>query len=566
MRDSPDNQSLSAPSSPTHAPQPPPRNTSNVTCKETSKQSRPQSMAVSLTDVPPFSSSSSSSSNISSSTTSSSSSNTNSKYADLRFHNDTFYPVPKPRKNLNYAEVTPSRNTTTCNQQKEVSNDPPTTQTMVDIDNPSYDVPPPPVPIRTNEDLISHSVTTTNTQHSLPQEFPPLPPKELPIRDPFAPLPPPVSDPFQQGGVQVPSYSNSGEFELNFPLIPPGDDLTLWELDNKLYANTPTSRLNTDSGYIQPDSQALYANDVISELGTFPDFGDSVDVTGSSTYEDSALVRAAILRNQKVHVDDGYCGIPILPKIKNDNMFDSDFDKQENEITLIDDSSPPNISSYEFPSELAKHPMRNLTPEPQNHQRQVSEPVDLNSMERNTKPGLYEDPPMELLNFVAKKKQKDVSPPLPPPPSYNTLFTQDLPPLPHKTPLDRSRSVDPVPRPRNHTTPIHVPPLPPPNPSKGNDPPLPIRNPQPTPRTNGQTQEPPLPPRNPTRRSASPVPPSIQLCSTPPTSRSHNRENVIQELVQSGYTRSEVVKALAVSQNNTDLALKILESFGSRGQ
>ena len=343
------------------------------------------------------------------------------------------------------------------------------------------------------------------------------------------------------------------------------DDLPLWNPGYD-FSSVPLS-----DGYLREvNSNPLYSNNTICDLGTFPEINDNLDVTGSSAYEDSSLIQAAINRGKQMRLGRSASNdIPFVTGGDNRSgysspVFDlhSDGYTEGNQITSVDSPSPtPPTDGYQFPSELDIHPVNfgsNIDSRDPDYLNDFKAQEDIiNSC--STQPDVYDEPPLGLLTFAPKQKDK---PGTPPPPSYNNIFN---PPPVHSGPPpanERSSSVEPVPRPRMNTTPTHSyqtgKTLPA---SMRNDPPLPRRN-NPA-RANGQNMEPPLPPRNPTRVTTSPSP-STGVTHTPPPQRLHQREQMILELVKLGYSRSEVVKALAIAQNSTELAKKILESFGSR--
>ena len=492
--------SLSAPSSPTHVPKPPPR-TNNLQPETPTRGSRPLSMAMlsqhnsmdpSPTPVPV-------------------NSTTRANYADLKFNNNGG-PVPLPRRNTTYAEVRKS------NKQQPDSGA---------SKKEPYDLPPP-------------------IAHNFSECLPPLPPRnEIDHLAPL-PLPPPVDD-----------------IDMQFNIARDNTTMPSWNFD---------TNSGIEDGYLHEiNSNPLYTNNIINELGTFPDLNDSLDVTGSSAYEDSSLILAAINRGKQVSSSNNNTTDPSLIVVQQQQqgnthsgysspVFDIANDTSEcDKITFVDSrsSTPPINDAYQFPSELDIHPA-NFSPVPNDRERSkdcMNNFETHNATSTSTQSDLYDEPPMGLLSFPPKPERSTT----PPPPLYSNILTETpAPPLS----VDRSVSIEPIPRPRTNTTPTHVPnkasaPLP----TIRNEPPLPPRNPL---RTNGQVMDPPVPPRNPTRVSSSPGPPGGGVVHTPPTQRIHQREQTILNLVQLGYSRSEVVKALAVAQNSADLAKKILESFGSR--
>ena len=476
-----DSQSLSAPSSPVRAPEPPPRLSHSRGGSTGSGSQRPKSMALanytvvpasSLKDPPP-----------------------EAKYADISFAYSR--PVPKPRNSsVSYSQIRLQQaKGGACHET---------------LPTEGGDEPPPLPPARV-EDLPPPPPPMDNELNFLP----PLPPKE--IRDP---LPPILSTDLTD--FQLHLDSNAPPTSLDFDLPPFDDDgIPAWE-DNTL----------TDAVYdksMMTPQISIYNNDTVDR-----DANESVDMTGSSTYEDAeSIVKAAIeRRNQSQHLFIERNGSPIFEG-------EEDFNATNSKITNVDDfiSESPPEGPYDFPSALQKHPDNN------NDQKLPSRGVT----EEN-----YDEPPMELLTFV--KKPKEPSPSMER--KHNLFPQQDCPPLPERNSVSRSKSLEPTPR---HN--ISPPPLPSLYNNTLNEPPLPPRNP---PRSNGQsTMEPPLPPRNVSgRMSSSPGPPSAQ--TLPPRIANRDREAMVSELVGLRYSRSDVVKALAISQNNPELARLILEGFGNK--
>ena len=510
-----DNQSHSAPSSPTHGPEPPPR---IIPRPEGSRNSpRPRSIAFppssnSETAIPPFTVE-------------------DAKYADIRFHDNSPRPVPKPRKFVvNYSDVLLPGN---AQGNSHPSSREPTTEPVPDNVNTST-TPPPPVPAR-NNDTVTRIPPTSNI--ATPLDLPQLPPS-----NPFAPLPP-LPNPFDIEP-SAPDIDPTLHFHMSeFPSF--DDDIPLWEdlsltamvYDNPPLPPKPTSTQNVPIGIYNTDPQSSLER--------------SDDITGGSAYEDATdIIRAAIERSK--------LGLPhepssVVSKERRSPEFDLPLEnekKNEEGCPTLKDGEvgtcfSPGDSPYDFPMALQNHPKSS-------HKRQPSDtPTKEDNKERT--PIHVDEPPMELMTFASRRprehspslEQKNV-------PASQLMLSSEQPPLPERNPVYRSISLEP--RSRNDTSPPFTT-------NRGQEPPLPPRNP---PRVmNGQPQEPPLPPRNPTSRMSSSPGPPAPVASSQAGSR-YNREQTVLELVQLGYSRSDVVKALAISQNNLDLARQILEGFSSR--
>ena len=445
------------------------------------------------------------------------------KYADLHFEHR---PVPKPRKGnlVNYSEVRPNNAIATVTMPDDIA--PPTL--------PVQDRPNPPVPPRPTEEVPP-------PPPPMGGDLPQLPPKDL-----FDSLPPSINSGFL-GTDRLPSYdqldsNQMANFEMDFPSF---DEDIPWG-GGRVDPSYDTPPLPHRAGPLDEeakDSDRIYANELSIE---------TADMTGSSAYEDAGeIIRAAIERRSKKdkegggrEVDEhGYHIVQKQQQIRTDNngspVFDLPGDLEPLHVTNVDDDSgsPSEETPYDFPTALQRHPTDAGKP-PNEIQPQGLPPVP---------PSKHDEPHMELLTFTKK-----VSPAV-------ERKNLDLPPLPERNPpapVNRSKSVEPPPRPRHFMSP------PPAQTPQSHEPPLPPRNP-PSKVSNGppvSSSEPPLPPRNP-RVSASPGPPPSQ--ATPPLGgRLANREAIVSELVGEGYSRSDVVKALAIAQNNLDLAKMILSGFG----
>ena len=519
-----ESQSHSAPSSPTHAPKPPPRPTHFVRddLRNTGGGSsrgggspRPLSMVVPsmLTGM-----------------------ENAGKYADLHFEPKAeTRPVPKPRggakgNTINYSVVRPDKGVAriTMAGTDEVS---PPTLAIQDRTSPTSN---PPLPPRSVDEVPPPPPPSFGDT-----DVPPLPPKDL-----FDSLPPSITDSFiEADGLTNLDSSQIANFDLDFPNF---EDEVPWASTMGGATSKPKTaplEIQREEGH---DSTPIYGN----ELTT-----DTADMTGSSAYEDAGeIIRAAIERRSLKDKDrrkvggemdeHGYHNIQLQQQIRTDNNGSPVFDLPDDEnleplqVTNVDDNSPDE-SPYAFPHALQRHPLDPVKPATDSGTSDPQVP---------SLPPRHDEPHMELLTFVKKPspavERKNLE--LPPLPERN-------PPVP--VPVSRSRSVEPpAPRSRHFVSP------PPSQTSHKQEPPLPPRNP-PKP-SNGPpptaTSEPPLPPRNPMRVSSSPGPPPQG--QNPP--RLTGREAVVSDLVNDGYSRSDVVKALAIAQNNVELAKMILSGFG----
>ena len=553
-----ENQSYSAPSSPTHGPTPPPRLGVGSDTSGTSASSRPRSMAFPSTGNPV--------------------SDNQGKlptYADLHFtHGAPHHPVPRPRRTVNYTEI--AQTTVTVGTTSSHPAPPPghpippprsavsearSGQTIIcespthlrqqkpsDDEEENSSSPPPPVPFRiigtaagsstsTTSSTNSASITDIDTLKHLNLDLPPLPPK-----DPFA------SEPF-----------------------PIDLDIPSWDMDTHGFS----SKASSDHHDVLPVtiySENLDLNRMDSE--------DNADLcTGSSAYEDaSEIIEAAVMRNRTDNSQKKLANVLKPPGLnvveegseeeQRSRPVSAEYDvppaidlpasaSNTNSQSAMDDS--PSSSPYQFPQELDIHP----------HLHPQKSPIP---MEDNVSPqATYDEPPLEVLTFpspragrgTSSSRQNDVG-------RSAHITQQQLPPIPTDTaqqrvpnPLFRSASCDPSSSASQHRRITSEPPPLPPMNSRLNAPVASSRW-----GTNGQL-EPPLPPRNPSSRT-SPPGPALPLPQPPGpacSSRSHQQhEQLVMDLVNRGFSRNDVVKALAIAQNKPDLACSILEGFGSRGQ
>ena len=237
-----------------------------------------------------------------------------------------------------------------------------------------------------------------------------------------------------------------------------------------------------------------------------------------------------------VHYDDPPSGFETEP-IANPEEEDTGSD-----ITAV---------SYDFPTALSRHPYRGDKVEPHSH----------------------DEPAMHVLNYASKAGGSNMSRQLsnsdPRLPSRQDMPLPPLPSDPHLLPpFDHSA---PPPLPARPTGMKHLP-----QPKEG-PPHHVVSNPPPLPPYRKVQQgilsaedHPPLPPRK--KNANGNTSPPCNYDSSPRSSlerargggMSTAREDAIMELVSLGYSRSDVVRAMAVAGNDYQLAKSILKEFGSR--
>ena len=340
---------------------------------------------------------------------------------------------------------------------------------------------------------------------SNPFDLPPLPPKDIGI-----PLPPPIGS---VPPVDPASDIDPALFDISmFPSLENDDSwgdivgTSLKTITNAVYDTAKAP--NSTSGL------PIYSND-LDDINVPINIihndvrNDSLDFTGGSSFEEQMVIEA-IRRSKEMEESAGQDTEPTNVKNKVN-------EEEDPTVTNIDsvDFTPPGYNPYDFPNVLDKHPRDADS----NHPPQETRPKDM-----------YEEPPMELLTFAKKEQPKPKNDA-----TYSSVYPSELGPLP---PLPNKETTSPEQclRSRSPVCPA--------------DPPLPPRN---TSRVNGQLQEPPLPPRN--RVSASPG---------PSVGRTSDREQMISTFMNQGFSRADIIKAMAISQNNMELAKMILDGFGSK--
>ena len=415
----------------------------------------------------------------------------------------------------------------------------------------TYDTPPPPIPLRKesteeveqtdpidglNVDTFADDVTDTKS------------------KDPFS-----AEDPFASTQQEEWDDDDPSAFYDRPPLRKPIPS----DVDPSAFYDRPLQRKPVPSD-VGPPPKKIDPEEQLSdtESSLVPVEDNSADFTGGSTYEDatefliSAQLRAKLSKQgteppsneshlfhpasevyENVSQDHSKENTPeydILPV----GLFETHpSSNKEEEATTVPGSGP-----YDYPAALTLHPYKENAPE---------------------------EPPMQTLSYATKtgghmigrqvtnSDQSRHTPrhdmPLPPlpvdqPRLLSTRPQSDYPPppLPARPPSMKQHSKDAV----------EPPPLPPMNfPRKtapqDDNPPLPPRGHKHTPSANG--------------RQSSPTPPAHEIGARMSGSGGASmREDAIMELVALGYSRSDVVRALAISKNDSQLAKMILQEFGGR--
>ena len=222
-----------------------------------------------------------------------------------------------------------------------------------------------------------------------------------------------------------------------------------------------------------------------------------------------------------------------------------------------DETGSDGGACYDFPTALSKHPHK---PDQDGSHSQ-------------------EEPAMHPLSYVSKTGGPSMNQHLsnsdPHPPSRADM---PLPPLPsnhNQGATAGPKAPPPLPaRPPVMTHTLSQKKAPPVHPSRSDPPPLPPYNPR-RPQQQQQQQgapsveeHPPVPPRKKATNGNTSPPNSSSPRSTLERARggggNTTREDIIMELCSLGYSRSDIVRALAVAGNDYQLAKLILKEFGTR--
>lgn len=268
------------------------------------------------------------------------------------------------------------------------------------------------------------------------------------------------------------------------------------------------------------------------------------DFTGGSAYMDTTqfLRREGLLPLEK-SVEQYALAEEVLQIQQEGEEARSDRETMPMHSYSVQDDPIDDPGQYEFPSALSRFPVT----------REGSEEGHMSTKSQHT--------------AASKSSVSRPDMPLPPVPGDGGRVDMPLPPLPTSTSTSNCTPLLPA-RPsglRHSRSPsgsgTSLPVPPPATSTAARDAPL-------------ANNLPPLPPRNRAAingnaRTTSPTPP--QNSSTLETPRSQGsmprgqaREDAIMELVSLGYSRSDVVRALAVASNDFNLAKLILKEFGAR--
>ena len=406
---------------------------------------------------------------------------------------------------------------------------------------------------------------------------------EMPNSHPPAHSPPSTGAPQDQDKkterLSPQSSSSDGVYDVPPPPVPSRP----YDIDNNPFSVDPFTGnpvLEDPSAFYdrvpspRPAATSLHSSMTIPELPekdsltSRPSFED--DFTGGSTYEDtSEFLRMARREDpdEKKPASKMELFVPAIDIYQNVNTTEEEEDedrashydeppacsRMESTSNLDDDETGSDgVACYDFPTALSRHPHK----------------PDLDGGH------LLEEPAMHPLSYVSKTggpstnqhlSNSDAHPPsradmpLPPLPSDHsqgaTAGPNGPPPLPARPPVMTHQHSQKKATPMHHTV-NDPPPLPPYNPRR--------------PQQQGASsvdENPPIPPRKKATNGSTSPPTNSSPRSTLERARgggNTTREDIIIDLCSLGYSRSDIVRALAVAGNDYQLAKLILKEFGTR--
>ena len=429
----------------------------------------------------------------------------------------------------------------------------------VSKDNPTYDTPPPPVPLR----LESQDVSTVSGGKAT----------EAPISEP----------------------SNAGKGLFSDDPFGDGNANAWGDIDPTAFYDRPSPDVR-----VRPDAPKEEGGEEEEEEDGYFEIGKvltapavcTADFTGDSTYEDTCSFlqdirsrykdrdpgevlgqtshgtrnnNAPSLPDAVEDEDDDEAAYDVPPK-EVDNEVSEGRNMQQRKHNEEEDDEEGQGDSYDFPSELSRYPSKNESVHAQGSrdlqpQGRTSGGSKLDGADHHAPRHTIPLPPTPDDHVVGGAVPREGAPPLParplgaavpvPPPggvvSGKSMLTRDqpLPLLP--TVIDR-------------------PPLPPMNHPWGN------KRTTATSSSNAQPPSyggdfPPLPPRkkNPNGHSAAEggaPPPS--LYHQPSSQEAHDDPPGLLDLLNRGYQRADIERALRIARNDYDMAKSILQEFGAR--
>lgn len=444
------------------------------------------------------------------------------------------------------------------------------------IDNAMYDVPP---PVPTRMDLLESNEggVVGGRDKSSAQE----PVHKRHSSDPFHGG---ATDPFAQD----PFGGDSGAGALDDPSAfydkPPSRQPIPARSDPSATATT-TSVSSTQAGVSGGSggvsTQQLPGGIVIDENAT-----NSADFTGESSYEDTFEVLQNLQKMKSKGGADPYAPASSVFMAQDNKKTEHSHTQLHQQQSRNEMSSPDlnqaNKDSYEFPTELAKYPLKSR---PEVGQAPATMPIE-------TQPRCKEEPTLHTFNYSPKLPHSSNAPTSSASVTRHESFSRSsrnmpLPPLPTEVSNQQQQQQSPW---QPHSV-DHAPPLPARTvPNTGGRPPLPGNHPsmRKTAATPASDEQPPRlpPPNHPWGNKRHPGEPADNAGGNPPLpprkkegssgtdmpgaappgqqQASRKDELAMRELIALGYSKAEIDRALKITRNDYTMAKMILQEFGGR--
>ena len=445
------------------------------------------------------------------------------------------------------------------------------------VDNAMYDVPPP-VPMRmdlleTNEGGVVGGRDKSSTQAAVHKRH---------SSDPFHGG---ATDPFTQDPFGGDSGAGAWEDPAAFYDKPPSRQPIPARSEPSATATTP-SVLSTQAG-ISGGSEGVSIQQHPGGIGGIildENSINSADFTGESSYEDTFEVLQNLQRMKSKGGGDPYAPASSVFMMQDNKKTEHSHAQLHQQQSRNEMSSPDlnqvNKDSYEFPTELAKYPLKSR---PEVGQAPATMPVE-------SQPRCKEEPTLHTFNYSPKlPHSSNAAPSSAASVTRHDSFSRSsrnmpLPPLPTEVPSQQQSPWQPHPV-------DHAPPLPARTvPNSGGKPPLPGNHPsmrKPTTTPASEEQPPRLPPpnhpwgnkRHPGEAADSaggnpPLPPrkkegssGVDMPGATPLGQqqaSRKDELAMRELIALGYSKAEIDRALKITRNDYTMAKMILQEFGGR--
>ena len=433
-----------------------------------------------------------------------------------------------------------------------------------EVNDVTYDVPPPPVPVRFSSQDSAHEQTpsTTTTAPAAAATAAPTGssrPNPHPSEDPHP------EDPFAQSKFGDPFMDSC------------------WDNPTAFY-DRPRNTMATTSG----NSCAL--EDGYMEIGKSPTGITTADFTGDSSYEDTSAFLQD-MRDRYKNRPTEESKMPVAPREDNDGPgatydippIDHSHSHEGKNIPLTHIDDDAQLGSYDFPTALNVYPFKEGGGDGGVASRE--EPARRKEEPARRK----EEPPMHTIQYPIQQKTShppsstSVGPPAPAARSESyPLGPRSNVPLP-PTPMDErnpepSGREDPPPLPARQggtggnkqfssARDNPLPPIPGAGAAAGDRPRLPPfnhpwGNKKPHSQPSQDSHNPPLPPRK--KAQANPNGHSQGVSGEGASGAGPHEDPTMLDLISKGYQRADIESALRIAKNDYELAKSILKEFGGR--